>query len=263
MPSGWLSGLHLTARVKLRAALLGEPLIKGRAQMAGGVCIMRLLTWQVGAGKEVEYPSLPLAWRLMLVSASAAAVGGAAQPRARRVLALRLQVDWALMLKLAFVIVLLGQDASHRRLYGLVAGGVALYMALSGRLTGILAWVARAAPSPGRMAAALAPGGWVPDAGTNGGGGGGGGGAAVAGGGQATGLPTARMLGVCVYALIYGLVCSLVPAWRAEEIRGVADWWRAMAQQRAQQEGVDVVGAPAMEAAGEGGGAEGGHAHQE
>ncbi|GAB0490937.1 hypothetical protein MMPV_002178 [Pyropia vietnamensis] len=194
--------------------------------------------------------------------AAAAVAGGGPQPRARRVFALRLQVDWALMLKLAFVIVLLGQDASHRRLYGLVAGGLALYMALSGRLTGVLAWAARAAPSPGRMAAALAPGGWMPNAGATDGGGGGIGGAA-AGGGQAAGPPTARMLGVCVYAFVYGLVCSLVPAWRAEEIRGVADWWRTMAEQRAEGGDADGEGAPAVDGEREGAAAQVGHAHED
>jgi len=173
------------------------------------------------------------------------------------VFALRLHMDWALILKLGFVVFLLGQDASHRRLYALVAGGVVLYLGLSGRLAGLLAWAARAAPSPGRLAAAIAPGGWVPDVGA---GGEGAPGAAVAG------RPgTARMLGVCAYALVYGLVCSLVPAWRADEIRGVPEWWLTLGQRRteggdapAAAEGGD---APAAAEGGDGVQAAPAHAH--
>lgn len=141
---------------------------------------------------------------------------GEGAPRVRRFV-FQFEINWSLISKLIFVVYLLGQEGSPRRVYTLMGIALAIYLWQTNRL-GFLRRIAGAAlPNPVQLFESLFPRENPSDGGDTG----------PSDAQQAPTVPRPRVpnrfgrvavLLCFVYSFFYGFVSSLLPAWRPQPL---------------------------------------------
>lgn len=165
--------------------------------------------------------------------------GGANGPRVRQYV-FQFDLNWSLISKLLFLVMLFGQEGSSQRMYGLAGAASIVYLWHTGRLGVLQRIVATLLPTPTQLFDAVVPP------------------AAPAG---ADGEPGERreinrlvVVASYAYSFVYGFVCSLLPSWEPVQLPSMDEVFN-------RRNGVDNADADGGPVAVAGTGAEANHAH--
>ncbi|PXF43280.1 Homocysteine-responsive endoplasmic reticulum-resident ubiquitin-like domain member 2 protein [Gracilariopsis chorda] len=129
------------------------------------------------------------------------------QPHVRQFV-FQLEINWALIAKLFFLVYLLGHEGNSRRMYSLIVAAIAIYLWQTGHLGWLRRFVNMALPNPRHLIEHLFP--QQPSSENE----------DAAGNTPARSNPygyPAIMLSF-IYSFIYGFVCSLLPAWNPQPL---------------------------------------------
>lgn len=176
---------------------------------------------------------------------------GQGAPRVRQFV-FQFEINWALILKLLFLVYLLGQEGSPRRVYTLLFLAVGIYLWQTNRLGFLRRVVAIALPNPVQLFEMLFPRRDVPEDGNDEG--------ADSQNEEAPPRPRevnrfGRVVVILsfIYSFFYGFVCSLLPAWRPEPLPRIEELLNPPENQNEEPQGAE---GPAADAVGEGNGHE-------
>eukprot|EP00178_Gracilaria_changii_P005469 TRINITY_DN1901_c0_g1_i1.p1 TRINITY_DN1901_c0_g1~~TRINITY_DN1901_c0_g1_i1.p1 ORF type:complete len:474 (-),score=72.83 TRINITY_DN1901_c0_g1_i1:1611-3032(-) len=138
------------------------------------------------------------------------AVNAPNQPHVRQFV-FQIEINWALMAKLFFLVYLLGHEGNSSRLYTLIVFALGIYLWQTGHLGWLRRLLNTALPSPGRLIENLFPQQPQQPAAEQ----------DASGGSQLArqnpyGYPAVVLS--FVYSFLYGFVCSLLPAWHPQPL---------------------------------------------
>lgn len=129
------------------------------------------------------------------------------QPHVRQFV-FQLEINWALIAKLFFLVYLLGHEGNPRRMYSLIASAIAIYLWQTGHLGWLRRFMNLALPNPRNLIERLFP--ERPSSENE----------------DASGNPPTRsnpygypaIILSFMYSFVYGFVCSLLPAWNPQPL---------------------------------------------